>query len=319
MPADIQLLSSVLLGSLSLIPNNLLRYIALGSAVTFALVYNLYLSRTTWLHHLEQAIRQTEQIFELARTECTYPQEKFKLAQEWVRFLEGPESNDPRLKCNAAFWNRGDSPGNNIGTSRDVSLNAPLVSTIFVLQLSICQLILEAKRQRKLDEDITETHSVLANAQTTCTGLKSSTFPVSTGWKPSTCLYLRVNLTYLLPNLEISSSENLYLLKKLAGCNGCYQNCQIWILALFESPGDHTQQSVDPKHRHGYREGIPHALPLERSRHSPQNQKEGTYAWPSKKGSFCSTIPVRQSQVDGRVPSIPFVAAVSTGNRDYSL
>ncbi|KAJ6585461.1 hypothetical protein B0H19DRAFT_1321106 [Mycena capillaripes] len=183
MRADVQLLSSILLGSLSLIPNNTLRYTALGTVVIVVLGYNLYLSRTTQLHYLEQAIRQTEEIFERAKAQCNCPQDTFNLAQEWVRLLDGSESDDPRLKCNAAFWNRGDSPGSNIGISRDVRRNVSIASTIFALRLSFCQLILEAERQRQLDAGITEANSVLANARATCAGWKSSTFG-----------YLRVNL-----------------------------------------------------------------------------------------------------------------------------
>ncbi|KAJ6585464.1 hypothetical protein B0H19DRAFT_1059688 [Mycena capillaripes] len=66
MPADVQLLSTIILGALSLIPDNIIRCTALGTVIIFALIYNRYLSRATWLHQLEQAIQQTEEIREHA-------------------------------------------------------------------------------------------------------------------------------------------------------------------------------------------------------------------------------------------------------------
>jgi hypothetical protein len=88
MRANNQLLSSILLGSVALIPNNSLRYTALGSAVAFALVYTLLSKRATRLHQLEQIIQQTEESFEKAKSKCACPKDQFRLAEEWVRLLE---------------------------------------------------------------------------------------------------------------------------------------------------------------------------------------------------------------------------------------
>jgi hypothetical protein len=88
MRADDQLLSSILLGSVSLIPNNSLRYMALGSAIAFALVYNLLSKRATRLRQLEHIIQQTEESFETAKSKCACSRDQFRLAEERVRLLE---------------------------------------------------------------------------------------------------------------------------------------------------------------------------------------------------------------------------------------
>jgi hypothetical protein len=72
----------------SLIPNNSLRYTALGSAVAFALVYNLLPKRATRIRQLEQIIQQTEDIFERAKSMCARPRDQFHIAEEWIQFLE---------------------------------------------------------------------------------------------------------------------------------------------------------------------------------------------------------------------------------------
>jgi uncharacterized membrane protein YciS (DUF1049 family) len=89
MRADEQLLSSILLGSVSLIPNNILRCTALGFVIAFVLIYNLYLKRgRTRLHQLEHSIQRAEDIFERAKSMCAHPRDQFRLAEEWVRLLE---------------------------------------------------------------------------------------------------------------------------------------------------------------------------------------------------------------------------------------
>jgi uncharacterized protein (DUF58 family) len=88
MRADDQLLSSIVLGSVSLIPNSSLRYTALGFAVAFALVYNLLSKRATRLHQLKQIIQQTEEGFGSAKSKCACPRDQLRLAEEWVQFLE---------------------------------------------------------------------------------------------------------------------------------------------------------------------------------------------------------------------------------------
>jgi hypothetical protein len=85
MRADVQL---ILLASLSLIPNNTLRYTALGSIIALALVYNIHLNIATWLRQLERSIQQTEEFIEEVKSKCPWPGDQFKLAEERVRLLE---------------------------------------------------------------------------------------------------------------------------------------------------------------------------------------------------------------------------------------
>ncbi|KAJ6504728.1 hypothetical protein C8R47DRAFT_1245863 [Mycena vitilis] len=83
-----QLISSILLGSLSLIPNNPLRYVALASTVAFALLYHLHFGPTAFLLQLAQSIKQTEEVFEQAKSNAMCPRDRFSLAAEWIRLLE---------------------------------------------------------------------------------------------------------------------------------------------------------------------------------------------------------------------------------------
>ncbi|KAJ7364893.1 hypothetical protein DFH08DRAFT_799206 [Mycena albidolilacea] len=85
MRADVQL---ILLASLSLIPNNTLRYTALGSIIALALVYHIHLNIATWLRQLERSIQQTEEFIEEVKTKCPWPGDQFKLAEERARLLE---------------------------------------------------------------------------------------------------------------------------------------------------------------------------------------------------------------------------------------
>ncbi|KAJ6585456.1 hypothetical protein B0H19DRAFT_1109727 [Mycena capillaripes] len=160
--ADLQLISSILLGSLSLIPNDGLRYGALASIIVFALVYNLYLNRATWLRQLEQDIQRTEEFVEQAKIKCVSPRDQLKLAQEWVRLLE-IERSASEMRCRIL------EPGRLTWKqySRIKRRVAECTSSVNDIRTA-AQLILETERQRKLAEDIAETHSVLANARSTC-------------------------------------------------------------------------------------------------------------------------------------------------------
>ncbi|KAJ6585455.1 hypothetical protein B0H19DRAFT_421646 [Mycena capillaripes] len=166
MQTDVQLLSSIILGSLSLIPNNILRYTSLASVIAFTLVYNLCLNRAAWLHQLEQAIQQTEEIVERAKAKCTCPGDHFKLAQEWLRLLEIRQSASEirsRISETATltwkqYWH----------LKRRVAECNTRVNSIRTAVESILQLVLEAELQRKLAEDITETRSALENARAAC-------------------------------------------------------------------------------------------------------------------------------------------------------
>jgi hypothetical protein len=82
-----QLLSLLFLGSLSLIPNDILRCSALGIAAGLALIYVLHLRRPlVQLSQLDDMINKTEEIIQNAKALCS--RDLLSLATEGVRLLE---------------------------------------------------------------------------------------------------------------------------------------------------------------------------------------------------------------------------------------
>ncbi|KAJ7617437.1 hypothetical protein DFH06DRAFT_1342855 [Mycena polygramma] len=164
MQADTQLISSILLGSLSLIPNNPLRYVALASTVAVALLYHLHLRPTAILDQLAQRIKQTEDVFKRAKSNDVCPRDRFSLAAEWVRLLEVKRSIS-EMQCR--LWAGGRPTYKQYWqVNRRV---AKCVNSADDIRTAV-QLIVEAESQRKIAEDITETHTMLADAQSACAG-----------------------------------------------------------------------------------------------------------------------------------------------------
>ncbi|KAJ7617434.1 hypothetical protein DFH06DRAFT_1306820 [Mycena polygramma] len=162
MRADTQLISSIVLGSLSLIPSNTLRYAALSSAVAVALLYHLQLRPSAFLHQLAQSIEQTEEVFEKAKSDCASPRDRFCLAAEWVRLLEVKRSVS-EMQCR--LWAL-----ENTSWKQHWHLNrrvAECVNSVDNIRTAV-RLILEAEIQRRIAQDITEMHTILANAQSAC-------------------------------------------------------------------------------------------------------------------------------------------------------
>jgi hypothetical protein len=77
----------ILFTSLSLIPDNTLRYTALGSVIALTLVYNIHFSIATRLHQLEKNIQQTKEFIEEVESKCPWPRDQFRLGEERVRLL----------------------------------------------------------------------------------------------------------------------------------------------------------------------------------------------------------------------------------------
>ncbi|KAJ6585449.1 hypothetical protein B0H19DRAFT_421583 [Mycena capillaripes] len=174
MRANIQLISTVLLGSLSLIPSDILRYTALASAIALALVYNLRPNPATCLDQLEESIRKTEDIFERAKSNCACPRDQFSLTQEWVRLLEVKRSTS-KMHCRILeserltwrqYWH----------LNQRVTQCANSVATI----CTAIQLVVEYELQRKLTEDINETQSILMNSRSTCTACQAAPVQANT-------------------------------------------------------------------------------------------------------------------------------------------
>ncbi|KAJ6585459.1 hypothetical protein B0H19DRAFT_1059682 [Mycena capillaripes] len=165
-PIDIQLLSSIILGSLSLIPNNIIRYTALGTVIVFALVYNVYLNRTTWLHQLERK----QSAFAQGTTSSSrrngsgcwseFSQSTFfATAYQYVRVKQSVSEIRWRGSETATltwkqYWR----------LKRRVAECTTRVNCI----RTAVELILEAELQRKLAEDITEARSALENSRAAC-------------------------------------------------------------------------------------------------------------------------------------------------------
>lgn len=82
-----QLQSSLLLGSLSLIPNNTLRYTVLALAAGLGVIYAVHLKRpTVQLSQLEETIKETEEFIREAKVIC--PRDLLGLTEAGVRLLE---------------------------------------------------------------------------------------------------------------------------------------------------------------------------------------------------------------------------------------
>ncbi|KAJ6504730.1 hypothetical protein C8R47DRAFT_1103399 [Mycena vitilis] len=163
MRVDTQLISSILLGSLSLIPNNALRYVTLASTVAFALLYRIQLRPAAFLLQLTEGIKQTEEVFEEAKLTCV-PRDRFSLAVQWVRLLEVKQSMS-EMQCR--LWAL-----RNTSWKQHWHFNQRVVECVNKVDdiRTAVQLILEAEVQRRIAQDITETHTTLANAQSACAG-----------------------------------------------------------------------------------------------------------------------------------------------------
>ncbi|KAJ7441422.1 hypothetical protein FB451DRAFT_1441280 [Mycena latifolia] len=150
-----QLQSSLLLGALSLIPNNALRYTLLIAACA-ALFYVIHLKRpSTQLNQLEDTIQQTEEIIRDAKLHC--PRDLLSLTEGGLRVLEVKRSASVMqcrlLETTTFTWKKYRI------LSRDISNCARHVEKIRTAD----QLIVEAERQRKYTDDINETQAMLAS------------------------------------------------------------------------------------------------------------------------------------------------------------
>ncbi|KAJ7133572.1 hypothetical protein C8R44DRAFT_730703 [Mycena epipterygia] len=153
-----QLQSSILLGSLSLIPNHALRYTLLLIATCLALLYVIHLKRpSTQLSELEDVLDKTEKIIRGAKSCC--PRDILRLAGEGVRLLEVKRSASMMqcciLEADTLTWNKYRV------FSRDIAECAKTLKNI----RTTVQLIVEAERQRKFTEDINQTESILTSVR----------------------------------------------------------------------------------------------------------------------------------------------------------
>ncbi|KAJ7859903.1 hypothetical protein B0H13DRAFT_2355886 [Mycena leptocephala] len=153
-----QLLSPLFLGSLSLIPNDTLRYSALGIAAGLVLIYVLHLRRpSVQLSQLDDPINKTEEIIQNAKALCS--RDLLSLTTEGVRLLEIQRSASiiqcRILETNTFTWKKYRL------ISRDIADCAKGVKKI----RTTVQLIVEAERQRKFTDDINATETFLTSVQ----------------------------------------------------------------------------------------------------------------------------------------------------------
>ncbi|KAJ6583871.1 hypothetical protein DFH09DRAFT_1433782 [Mycena vulgaris] len=151
-----QLTASILLGSLSLIPNTALRYTALGLATCLGILYAVYLKHpSTQLCQLEKMLATTEELIRGAKTQC--PRDQLSLAEEWVRFLEVKQSTSV-IKYNILATPRFTWTQYRL-LSRDMAEHIAHVKSIH----TAVQLTIEAERQRKLTAEIDDAEFVLCS------------------------------------------------------------------------------------------------------------------------------------------------------------
>ncbi|KAJ7133565.1 hypothetical protein C8R44DRAFT_870938 [Mycena epipterygia] len=151
-----QLQSSILLGSLSLIPNHALRYTLLLITACLALLHVIHLERpSSRLGQLEDMVKKVEETIEDAKSFC--PRDLFSLAGEGVRLLEVKRSASMMqcrvLEGETLTWKKYRV------LSRDI---AECVKTVKNIRTAI-QLIAEAERQGKFTDDINETEIILTS------------------------------------------------------------------------------------------------------------------------------------------------------------
>ncbi|KAJ7690339.1 hypothetical protein B0H17DRAFT_1134369 [Mycena rosella] len=151
-----QLMTSIFLGFLTLIPDNTLRYTALGIAVCLAVTHSMYLKRpSTQLRRLNEDMEKTGQIIRSAKLQC--PRDHITLAEEGVRLLEVKRSAS-MITCRMLETGRFTWTKYRL-FSRDVAECARSVKSI----RTAVELTVEVERQRKLAEDISETEGMLAS------------------------------------------------------------------------------------------------------------------------------------------------------------
>ncbi|KAJ7859904.1 hypothetical protein B0H13DRAFT_1901261 [Mycena leptocephala] len=153
-----QQLLPLFIGSLSLIPNDTLRYSALLLAAGLGLIYVLHLKRpSVQLRQLDDTINKTEEIIQNAKALCS--RDLLRLIAEGVCLLEIQRSASiiqcRILETNTFTWKIYRL------LSRDIADCAKGVKKIRIT----VQLIVEAERQRKFTDDINATEAFLTSVQ----------------------------------------------------------------------------------------------------------------------------------------------------------
>ncbi|KAJ6583951.1 hypothetical protein DFH09DRAFT_1075567 [Mycena vulgaris] len=110
--------SSIVLWILSLIPNNLIRYIALGLVSAWFIVASVHLQNpTARMQHLEDAIKSAEETLERAKSNCA--RNRLDLGEGESRLL-----HYRRPRSRPVYWNLAACAGWNICKPVEISCDA---------------------------------------------------------------------------------------------------------------------------------------------------------------------------------------------------
>ncbi|KAJ7643618.1 hypothetical protein FB45DRAFT_861244 [Roridomyces roridus] len=148
--------SSLLFGSLSLIPNNTLRYTLLALFALLFLGHVIHLQRpSVRLSCVERQVDKTETTFRHAKSYCS--KDFLCLGEQGLRLL-GVKRTLSRVKCSLLgstailTWKKYRI------LSKDIEACAKDIKKI----QAVVELILEVERQRRFTEDITDTETMLS-------------------------------------------------------------------------------------------------------------------------------------------------------------
>ncbi|KAJ6583876.1 hypothetical protein DFH09DRAFT_263136 [Mycena vulgaris] len=156
-----QLTVSILLGSLSLIPNTALRYTALGLSTTLGVAYGVYLKHpSTQLRQLVKMLETTEELIWSGKAQC--PRDQLSLAEEWIRFLEIKHFASI-IKCRLLEVPPGFPRSARLTWTKYRLLSIEIVERIAHVNSihTAVQLTIETERQRKLAAEINDAEFLL--------------------------------------------------------------------------------------------------------------------------------------------------------------
>ncbi|KAJ7643731.1 hypothetical protein FB45DRAFT_1052627, partial [Roridomyces roridus] len=149
--------TSLLLGAVSLIPNNTLRYILLAFFVCSAMIHIFHLKRpSVQLACVERRIKDVEEIIRQARSFCTV-KDCLSLG-EYAMWLLEVKRGVSMVKCRMLestsmwTWNKYRL------ISKDIAIYAKDAKRI----KAAVELIVELECQRRLTEDINKTETILS-------------------------------------------------------------------------------------------------------------------------------------------------------------
>ncbi|KAJ7438241.1 hypothetical protein B0H11DRAFT_1935430 [Mycena galericulata] len=155
-----QLQSSIFLMSLSLIPDNALRYILLTITICITILYAIHFIRpSTQLFHLQVKIKAAEALIQRLRSYC--PRDvQARLAEQLVQLLEVKHTAS-MLHCRLLETTK--------FTVKKYRLFSGDIAACEMKVKSICtavELMVEEENQRTYTEDITDTETMLTGFRT---------------------------------------------------------------------------------------------------------------------------------------------------------